>query len=155
MTTSINRYIRLSRGPIIMIGAASGGKGQSNMSTNSYGAKLFGVFQRASQETFEIVLPDARSAFALRSRLNKLRVAMRKEGHHMLAVAESVSLSINKTRPHIIIAGPSDERYLAALDKVVPDVTPELIAAAEAMPQYKPPISQEDILNEYFSTKEK
>lgn len=126
------------------------------MSTNSYGAKLFGVFQRASQETFEIVLPDAKAAYALRSRLNKLRVAMRKEGHHMLAVAESVSLSISKTRPHIIIAGPSDERYLAALDKVVPDVTPELIAAAaEAMPQYKPPISQEDILNEYFSTKEK
>lgn len=124
------------------------------MPTSSYAPELFDIFRKASVEKFELSLVDARQAMSLRYRLNKLRVEMRKEKHFMLEVAENVSFIIEKERPNVLICGPADLSYLDVIRNTIGPPSAEATLASTAMPiNNRPkPQSQEEVLDDYFSS---
>jgi len=128
------------------------------MSTSNYAPELFEVFRKGARESFEMVCPDARSAYQLRARLNKLRVEMRKEGHYMLEAAEATQLVIDtRKRPQVVVAGPVDTRYLQIIRDTIGEPTLEAVTASKEMigaTRPPPRQSQEDILNDYFGKKD-
>lgn len=126
------------------------------MPTASYAAELFEIFRKGALERFEIKLPEAKGAFALRYRLNKLRAEMRKEKHYMLDVAEGVSFIIDKEQPNILICCPSDQTYLGSIRDAIGAPSAEAIRAQEAMPVAReqdnaPKISSEEALDAFFA----
>lgn len=126
------------------------------MSTSKYAPELFEVFRKGAREKFEIILDDKAQAYSLRSRLNKLRVAMRTERHPMLDIAEGVSISIIKTRDNVLLIGPVDNRYVDRLAKAIGPVSDASKEAAAIMQTAidakvpKPKKTSQQALEEYF-----
>lgn len=131
------------------------------MPTANYAAELFEIFRKGAIERFEIKLPEAKGAYALRYRLNKLRSEMRKERHYMLDVAEGVSFLIDKDNPNILVCCPSDQTYLASIRNAIGAPSEEAIKAQESMPivtreqDNRPQISSEEALEDFFSATKK
>lgn len=123
------------------------------MPTSSYAPELFGIFQKAAVEKFELPLDSSKQAMSLRYRLNKLRSEMRKEKHYMLEVAEAVSFVIDSSRPTVLICGPVDVSYLQVIRKTIGEPSAEAIAAAETLPKAggSAPASQKAVLDDYFN----
>lgn len=99
------------------------------MSTSSYPAEYFVLFQHVSQKG-EIAIPCAspQDAIRLRARLHSLRREMREEQHPFLLFAEDCEFVIRETT---VLARPKDRSLLTALHNVgikppdLPISTPE------------------------------
>lgn len=87
--------------------------------TQTYPQQVLDVFKLASEQEMEIVLADNKAAHALRFKFNHIRKLMRAENHPLLPLAEQVTFTIPRERPHILIAGPVDLRYKDALTAVL------------------------------------
>ncbi len=78
----------------------------------SFDARLLELFRRAAAEPVRIVLSSRSTAHRLRFRLHSLRKAMRAEAHPMLALAEAVTIRLDK---HVLVAAPVDSDLAGAL----------------------------------------
>ena len=110
---------------------------------NSFAPELIEFFRQASVQTIRVPMQTVAVATALRSRLHKLRVAMRKENHHDLPLAEGVQVRIITDKAEedcdvTLVGEPADNNYLKSLREAgIVIVTPKFtnIKEGEAVPQ--------------------
>jgi hypothetical protein len=91
------------------------------MPVSSYGPELFELFKQASQREISIPFTGGdigfRKATTLRFRCHRLRVAMRKENHHLTTIANGVIFSIRdgEEGKTFLVARPADTNFDAEL----------------------------------------
>ena len=122
---------------------------------SGFAPELIEFFRQASVQTIRVPMQTVAVATALRSRLHKLRVAMRKENHHDLPLAEGVQVRIVTDKAEedcdvTLIGEHADNNYLKSLREAgITIVTPKFtnIKEGEPIPQAsKEPSSAEDAL---------
>ncbi len=96
----------------------------------SFSAEMIEFFRLAARKEIIIELPTMKDADRLRFRLYQLRKAMREENHHLVKIADTVSLHL-KDKPPRMIGHLADQGFIAALQKAGVTVTEEMMEETE------------------------
>lgn len=86
------------------------------MPVKNYAPEMLELFRKASRKECRVELESMKAAEYLRFRLHNLRKAMRQEHHHLLSLAESVQISIERQGSKTeLVARPADTAFVDAL----------------------------------------
>jgi len=126
------------------------------MPVSSFAPEFLEIFKSAAQEEILIPVGDEKRAIRLRFRLNMLRRDMRKEGHTLTTIANSVQFSI--TPEGDLMCAPADASFLDAISKAGVTIgTPSTTTPASTnVPLLKPErAAAEETIQKFFAASKK
>ncbi len=85
------------------------------MPVSSFAPEFLELFKMAAQKEVILPLGNIKRATRLRFRLNMLRKAMRKEGHSLTTIANSVQFILTKAGD--LQCSPADDQFLSTLQE--------------------------------------
>ena len=124
------------------------------MPVSSYAPEFLEVFKRAAQKEFTIPLGSTKRATHMRYRLNMLRRDMRREGHSLTTIANSVQFILMPNGD--LKCSPADTSFLSELKKagiVVP--TPGDLPNVEVPLAKSERAEAEEALSQFLKSGEK
>ena len=122
------------------------------MPVSSYAPEFLELFKTAAREECIIPLGNRKRAMRLRFRLNMLRKNMRKEGHSLTTIANSVEFTI--THEGDLKCTPADDTFLPSLRKAgIAIEAPPTASTSPPQPFHKTERTEaEEVIRKFLGT---